>query len=405
MTADPSPEPTPVAAPVAAQFCATFLKPEMFHLYRQIAGLKAFRPVVITRSREAADRFPFAPVEVLRRPWWRGFDRFWRRTLWGRPLRLSRREVTAILDLLERYQARLLHIYFGHIGVLALPLLERCPIPVAVSFHGADAGVEVGRAPYRAALAEVFRRADRVLVRSRALEENLLELGCPPAKIRLQRAGIPLAEFPPQRRAAPADGRWTCLQVSRLIPKKGLVTTLKAFARFAKEFPAARLIVAGEGPLLAGLRRLAGELGIGAQVEFAGFVRGDDLRRLYYAAHIFLHPSETAADGNREGVPNALLEAMATGLPAVATRHGGIPEAVADGRTGALVAEGDDLAVTAVLRAWAGDYAAAAATGEAGAAAVAANFDLAAQLRVLEGHYRELLVGVGGPAPVAGGAG
>ena len=106
----------------------------------------------------------------------------------------------------------------------------------------------------------------------------------------------------------------------------------------------------------------------------------------------FLHPSERGADGNQEGVPNALLEAMATGLPVIATFHGGIPEAVDDGRSGRLVPERDPAALAAALREltsagperWQ-------SLGRAAAAAVRERFELAAQAARLEEHYDEAI--------------
>jgi colanic acid/amylovoran biosynthesis glycosyltransferase len=108
------------------------------------------------------------------------------------------------------------------------------------------------------------------------------------------------------------------------------------------------LVIAGSGPLEAELRERAVELGVAEQVEFTGFLDQDELARLLAAAHIFLHPSETVG-GDVEGVPNGLLEAMARGLPVVATRHGGIPEAIEDGVDGLLCAEGDAAAVAGAV--------------------------------------------------------
>ena len=100
--------------------------------------------------------------------------------------------------------------------------------------------------------------------------------------------------------------------------------------------------------MLEQLRALASELGVGGRVRFTGFLSQAELRKLYEGSHLFLHPSELGADGNQEGVPNSMLEAMATGLPVLATRHGGIPEAVETG--GILVAEGDDEALAGAMR-------------------------------------------------------
>jgi len=131
------------------------------------------------------------------------------------------------------------------------------------------------------------------------------------------------------------------MQACRLVPKKGLRTTLAAFRMVAEKFPHARLTLAGDGPMREELESLVAQWGLKDRVQFPGFLSQADLRKLTYQAHLFLHPSETPADGNREGVPNSMLEAMASGLPVLATRHGGIPEAVTHGESGWLVAEGD----------------------------------------------------------------
>ena len=89
------------------------------------------------------------------------------------------------------------------------------------------------------------------------------------------------------------------------------------------------------------MQSLARELHLAKAIGFAGFVSQEKLRELFYNAHIFLHPSETGRDGNQEGVPNSMLEAMASGLPVFATRHGGIPEAVENNVSGILVNERD----------------------------------------------------------------
>ena len=139
------------------------------------------------------------------------------------------------------------------------------------------------------------------------------------------------------------------MQAGRLIEKKGLPVTLRAFAIFLRQHPDAKLTIAGEGPLLDELQDLARELGIKERISFTGFISQEELRDIYYRSHIFLHPSQTGHDGNQEGIPNSMLEAMATGLPVFATEHGGIPEAIKNGVTGVLVPERDDKALAQAL--------------------------------------------------------
>jgi len=176
-----------------------------------------------------------------------------------------------------------------------------------------------------------------------------------------------------------------------LIAKKGLATTLRAFAEFGREFPLATLTIAGEGPQLAELQSLAASLGIAGRVAFPGFLPQAELRALYASAHFFLHPSETPPDGDQEGVPNSLLEAMASGLPVLATLHGGIPEAVEHGTSGWLVPERDHAALAQAWLTLAREPARYASMSAAAAARVSGAFDLAAQARLLEGYYREAI--------------
>jgi colanic acid/amylovoran biosynthesis glycosyltransferase len=296
-----------------------------------------------------------------------------------------------IRRLLEESEARLLHIYFGHIAVHLLPLILHWRQPTVVSFHGADVIVELDKPHYRAATREMLAAARLVLVRSESLAQALVALGCPNEKIRLQRTGIPLDDIPFQERSWPNDGAWKFLQAGRLIEKKGFATSLRAFGKFQKQHPAAVLTIAGEGPMRTELENLARELGVHERVHFAGFLSQQQLRDAFYEAHLFLHPSELGADGNQEGVPNAMLEAMASGLPVFATRHGGIPEAIEDGASGILVAEGDHSALAAALLDWTGRPADLSRLAVEGARAVASKFEQHEQVRVLEEIYREAI--------------
>src|SRR5207237_3270051 len=163
--------------------------------------------------------------------------------------------------------------------------------------------VEMHQPAYRRATEEMLSLVTRVLVRSESLRQGVIDLDCAPEKIETQRTGIPLTDFPSRERPLPDEGQWRLLQAGRLIEKKGLKTALCAFAKFRKEFPATRLTIAGEGPQLEELQSLARELQLAGAVDFVGFVSQEQLRELFYEAHIFLHPSETGRDGNQEGVP------------------------------------------------------------------------------------------------------
>jgi glycosyltransferase involved in cell wall biosynthesis len=376
--------------PVVASYCATFLKPEMLHIYRQITALKRCRPVVIAQKREEAVRYPFEPVLLIAKPFTHFLRRFWFRQLRHAPWQISRTELRALLRILAKTDARLLHIYFGHIAVHLLPLIPAWQKPSIVSFHGADVIVDMDKAAYRSATREMLDAVKVVMVRSESLRRAVIDLGCDEKKIQLQRTGIPLDEFPFRGRSFPPRGRggeWRFVQAGRLIEKKGLPVTLHAFARFSGQFPNARLTIAGEGPLLGTLQELASELKIDDRVSFTGFISQEQLRELFYASHIFMHPSETGSDGNQEGIPNSMLEAMASGLPVFATEHGGIPEAIENGVSGVLVPEHDHEELGRTLLSAVQDLDFLSRVGRAGADAVAQKFDQRIQVRRLEDIY------------------
>jgi colanic acid/amylovoran biosynthesis glycosyltransferase len=359
----------------------------MLHIYRQIISLRRVRPVVIAQKRENADLFPFQEIRIVEKPALHFLRRIWFKQIADRPWQTSPAEVRAIERALTESNAQLLHIYFGHIAVLLRPLIRRWQKPSVVSFHGADVLVDMQKPAYRRATKEMLSLVRRVLVRSDSLRQAVIDLGCAPEKIEIQRTGIPLTEFPFRERSIPGNRRWRLLQAGRLIEKKGLKTTLRAFAKFGKEFPGARLTIAGEGPQLKELQALARELQIDSVVDFAGFVSQEELRDLLYSSHIFLHPSETGRDGNQEGVPNSMLEAMASGLPVFATRHGGIPEAVENNLSGILVNERDYRALGDALIETAKSPDRFRAMGRLASESVAKNFNQTEQTRWLEEIY------------------
>jgi colanic acid/amylovoran biosynthesis glycosyltransferase len=376
---------------VVACYCATFLKPEMLHIYRQITALKHVEPFVIAQKREETERYPFEKIAVVGKPATHFARRFWFKQMRDAPWELSDGEVRKLIGILEQVNAQLLHIYFGHIAVHLLPLIRVWPKPSVVSFHGADVMVDLDKPAYRAATQQMLEAVRLVLVRSESLGRALINLGCPAGKIRLQHTGIPVDEIPFRPREWPTDGAWKFVQACRLIEKKGLRVSLRAFAKFAARHAASTFTIAGEGPLRNELGQLAAELGIADKVYFPGFISQTQLRELFYRSHIFLHPSEVGGDGNQEGVPNSMLEAMASGLPVFATEHGGLPEAIENGRSGILVKERDDEALALALLDRTANPEGLAGIARNGAEVVRKHFEQTGQTRQLEDYYLEAI--------------
>lgn len=380
---------SPRLALIVASYCTTFLKPEMRHIYRQVTGLRQHSTFVLTRERRCAEEFPFPEIEMIPRARKNFIKRFYLKYVRRLPPVYYRGELQVLIKLLKHRPADLMHIYFGHTGVHLLPFIKEWEQPCVVSFHGMDVQRRPEQEGYDAQMQELLQTIPLVLARSVSLMERLQELGCPAGKLRLNRTGVPLEDFPFHPRVLPDDGGWRFVQACRLIEKKGLRTTLRAFARFRQRHLGARLTLAGDGPMRPELERLAGELELRDAVDFAGFLSQPQLAQLYAHSHVFLHPSEMTSDQNQEGVPNSMLEAMATGLPVVATRHGGIPEAVHEGANGLLVDERDDDALYGAMRRITGEPAMYHALSEEAAKSVRREFGQEEAIRRLESFYDE----------------
>jgi colanic acid/amylovoran biosynthesis glycosyltransferase len=374
---------------VVASYCTTFLKPEMLHIYRQVRSLHDYETFVMTKALQNSELFPFRDIEIIPKPPSNPLRHGWLKWVKQRPPIVYRGEYQMLSNLLERRGADLMHIYFGHTGVHLLPFIERWHKPCVVSFHGADVAQKKDIRDYGPKLRDLFNAVPLVLARSKSLADRLLTLGCPAERLRINRTGVPLDEFQFVRREAPRNGEWRFMQACRLIPKKGVATSLCAFAIFVKEFPNAQLVIAGKGPLQSHLEELAEELGVVDKVHFRGFLSQAELMELYARSHFFLHPSETPPDQNQEGIPNSILEAMSTGLSILATRHGGIPEAVEHGRSGLLVEERDFVGLAASMKEIVRSPMAFREMGALASESVAANFEQREQIRQLETHYDE----------------
>jgi len=385
---------------VVASYCSSFLKPEMLHIYRQVKALRDVETFVVTKAVQNAELFPFRDIEIIPHPYTNLLRHGWLKFVKREPPVVYRGEYQVLSSMLERRGADLMHIYFGHTGVHLLPFIEQWDKPCVVSFHGADVAIKQDIVDYPAKLRRLFGAVPLVFARSQSLADRLIRFGCPPEKLRINRTGVPLDGFPFVERQPLTNGRWRLMQACRLIPKKGLATSLRAFAIFKRDNPHAEFFIAGKGPLQPELEMLAVGLGISKDVHFVGFLSQPKLMELYASSHLFLHPSETPPDENQEGIPNSILEAMATGLPIAATQHGGIPEAVEHGRSGWLVPEEDHVALANGMQEMIRSPRALTEMGLLAREAVVQRFEQEAQTRLLEWFYEEAVAMRSAEAPV-----
>ncbi len=282
------------------------------------------------------------------------------------------------------------HCHYGDVGLRYRVAARLWRAPLVVSFYGYDASA-YPRAAGAGAFAPLFAAADAVTSLSAHMDGRLRALGCPAGLLRR----VPLAADPaaygplPRRRARPgAPAR--LLTVARLTEKKGVEYALRALALVRDEFPALRYAVVGDGPLRGELAALAAALGLRGRVRLLGARPDGCVRAALGRADLFLLASVTAADGDEEGTPTAVIEAALAGLPVLATRHAGIPELVRDGASGLLVPERDPGALADGLRRLLRAPDRWAAMGAAGRRHVEGEHATAAVAERLERLYEEL---------------
>ncbi len=235
----------------------------------------------------------------------------------------------------------IVHCHFGPNGNLAALLKDVGAIKgkIVVAFHG-EAGY-VGEKRHEKGFAPLFEKGDLMLPMSEREKQSLIKLGCPPQKIVVHRMGVDLSKFAFVPRRPRGDGAVHLLTVARLVEKKGIEYAIKAVAKVAQRHPQITYSVVGDGPLRAELASLIESLSVDGKIKLLGWRRQEEIVEFMKGADILLAPSVTSADGDQEGIPVALMEAMAQGLPVLSTWHSGIPELVQDGQSGFLVPERD----------------------------------------------------------------
>lgn len=254
----------------------------------------------------------------------------------------------ALREHLARYE--LLHAHSGQNGRRLLPLLAaaRLATPLVVTFHGHDVHGHLHRRPagYYDGL---FSRADALIVCSGFMRERLLALGAPADKLHLIPNPVAAGDFPYRPRQAPApEAPVELLSIGRLVAFKGTATLLQALAGPALRVRNWRLHLVGDGPLRATLQAQAGEAGLGDKVLFHGALPRERIKPLMERSALYLGPAIRDAEGNTETQGVALLEAMAAGLPVIASAVGGIPETLGETAV-ALVPPGDVEALAAAI--------------------------------------------------------
>jgi colanic acid/amylovoran biosynthesis glycosyltransferase len=266
--------------------------------------------------------------------------------LYSGPKILSQSLIRKVQIFLAENNIQLIHFHFGSDCGVFYPLTKYLDCPSVVSFYGYDYSMFPG---YMMGYGKkylqnrVFKRVNTVLAMSPDMKSDLIKLGCPEEKIIVHYYGTDCKRFYIKRDYAERRIP-TILTVSAIFPKKGHKFQFEGLKNLIKSgVTNFQMRVAGGGKTESELKKFVNDNGLKDHVVFLGPIKygSKEMMSEYKNADIFLHPSVVAPDGDKEGIPGTIVEAMSAGLPIVATYHAGIPFIIEDKKTGLLVNEWD----------------------------------------------------------------
>jgi colanic acid/amylovoran biosynthesis glycosyltransferase len=278
--------------------------------------------------------------QIVRNPHQKNFINYqFKRSLYGEQADFLKPFYT-IVPFLNRQPYDIVHCHYGRNGLRAILLKDAGVLQgkIIVSFHGNDMSQyleKYGKDIYY----YLFTQADLLQPISKHWQRKLISLGCSPDKIDVHHMGIDCNKFTLIPRSAKSEGKICLVSIARLVEKKGLEYGIKAVAQSIKVNPNLEYQIIGDGVLKNELQKLIAELKVQDNVKLLGWRQQEEVTSIIAEADIMLAPSVTSDLGDCEGIPVALMEAMAVGLPVISTYHSGIPELVEDGVSGYLVAE------------------------------------------------------------------
>jgi len=285
----------------------------------------------------------------------------------------------------------LIHAHFGWEGIFLLPLARRLKVPLVTSFYGLDVYKMTKNPVYALQQRKLFREGALFITCSKQMREDLIRMGAPADKTRTYYLGVDLGKLHFWERAVKAGEPLKVLMCGRFIEKKGFIYGLKAFEEAKKRRPNMRLALIGSGPAEDELRAYIREHSLENSVSLMGNKNYNEYIEELYSSHVLMSPSITAESGDQEGLPMVLIEALASGMPVIATRYAGIPELVGDGINGFTAGEKSVDELSNALEKLAVDPGLVKRLGKSGRAVVEERFDAVKQAKKIENEYKELL--------------
>ena len=304
-----------------------FLSRSETFIYTYINAHQTYDASILCKVRANAVEFPFPRVHACSKPesrknmeWWlsSALEQVTGRSPW-------RRRVEAVL---ADVRPSILHAHFGPTACEMVEIARAADLPLVTSMYGVDAAVLPYLPQWRDAYARLFAAGDVFLAEGPEMRKKIIAAGAPAERVVIQPIALQLDRYPTW---APGAAPMV-LFVGRFVDKKGLEDAVTAFSRARCSVADARMVIVGAGPDGPSARMQASRLGVSDAVSFVGMRPHADVLAVMAEAHVLLHPSRTAKDGDSEGgAPTILLEAQAIGVPIVTTRHADIPHVTPEG--------------------------------------------------------------------------
>lgn len=376
-----------------ALYTEEFLTPSMTFIHRQLTSLPGdWSTFVLARTHKNEQLFPYQNVYISPRSIGDKLVNKVYRAIGYRFKSLGGESRKYFSSILEKEKPSLIHAHFGPSALEILPTARKLSIPMITTFHGFDASTLLLQKCYLEQLKELFSYSF-VLTVSETMKNELIPFGASRERTRCAYIGVPVEKFTQVSRVPLVEKFHTntpvqFLQVSNFVEKKGHQYTLEAFSGLLKYYPYAKLLLAGDGPLRQRMECYVVELGIQHAVEFLGHRDTNQVIELMALCDCFVHHSVTSSEGDKEGIPTVLMEAMASGLPVISTIHAGIPELIESEVDGYLVNEKDVVAYTSILRKVLEDDG---TVGNNARMKVEAHFNMDKQIQLLAETYIEII--------------
>jgi len=317
-------------------------------IYGQINNLKKYRPIVYCTDTENLDIYPTDSIRALGLSQGKSAPKYFLNKAFNKIFNFC----PSFYIALGKDKPALIHAHFGPSGYHFLGLKKIFKLPLITAFYGYDLGVFTRRYPkWEKRYKRLFREGEFFLAEGNHMKNCLIGLGCPRDKIIVQHQGVDLGRIQFEPRRLNRDEGVKILVFGRFTEKKGIPYAVEAFGLVKQAHPnlKLRLTIIGESDggvqgeeEKKGIFRLIGKYNLGKNINLVGYQpQPGFLKELLYH-HIFIHPSIHASNGDNEGgAPVSIIEASASGMPVLSTKHCDIPEVVIDGESGYLVAERD----------------------------------------------------------------